>query len=71
MKEHDLGKDCLAAGPAYRTVPSREVLPANEVDHYHLANVQVGNNTYPSAPEMFPYLCLGLIVCILSLYDQF
>lgn len=53
MKEHDLGKDCLAAGPAYRAVPSREVLPANEVDHYQLANVQVSPKCSPSYVSMF------------------
>lgn len=41
MKEHDLGKDCLAAGSGYRAVPSRDVLPGNEVDRYQLSNVQV------------------------------
>lgn len=46
MKEHDSGKDSLAAGPVYRAVPSREVLPANEVDHYQLTNVQVSVKTF-------------------------
>ncbi|MCI4379410.1 hypothetical protein PGIGA_G00227900 [Pangasianodon gigas] len=54
MKEHDLGKDCLAAGPAYRAVPSREVLPANEVDHYQLANVQDALETAGRAEGGFP-----------------
>ncbi|XP_053356806.1 multidrug resistance-associated protein 5 [Clarias gariepinus] len=54
MKEHDLGKDSLAAGPAYRAVPSREVLPANEVDHYQLANVQDGLETAGRAEGGFP-----------------
>lgn len=54
MKEHDLGKDCLAAGPAYRAVPSREVLPANEVDHYQLTNVQDALETAGRAEGGFP-----------------
>ncbi|XP_026086887.1 multidrug resistance-associated protein 5-like [Carassius auratus] len=40
MKGHDLGKDCLASGSAYRAVPSRETLPGAEVDHYELSKVQ-------------------------------
>lgn len=41
MKEHDLGKDYLAPGPAYRAVPSRETLPGSEIDPYQLSKVQV------------------------------
>lgn len=40
MKGHDLGKDCLAAGSAYRAVPSRETLPGPDGDHYELSKVQ-------------------------------
>lgn len=41
MKGHDLGKDCLASGSAYRAVSSRETLPGPEADHYELSKVQV------------------------------
>lgn len=40
MKGHDLGKDCLASGSAYRAVSSRETLPGPEADHYELSKVQ-------------------------------
>ncbi|XP_016117939.1 ATP-binding cassette sub-family C member 5 [Sinocyclocheilus grahami] len=40
MKGHDLGKDCLASGSAYRAVPSRETLPGPEADHYELSKLQ-------------------------------
>uniref|UniRef100_A0A671RFF6 ATP-binding cassette sub-family C member 5 n=1 Tax=Sinocyclocheilus anshuiensis TaxID=1608454 RepID=A0A671RFF6_9TELE len=40
MKGHDLGKDCLASGSAYRAVPSRETLPGPEEDHYELSKLQ-------------------------------
>ncbi|XP_051952983.1 ATP-binding cassette sub-family C member 5-like [Xyrauchen texanus] len=40
MKGHDLGKDCLASGSAYRAVPSRETLPRTEGDHIDLSKVQ-------------------------------
>lgn len=40
MKGHDLGKDCLASGSAYRAVPSRETLPGNDDNHYQLSKVQ-------------------------------
>ncbi|XP_077104559.1 ATP-binding cassette sub-family C member 5 [Siphateles boraxobius] len=40
MKGHDLGKDCLASGSAYRAVSSRETLPGPEEDHYELSKVQ-------------------------------
>ncbi|XP_062861185.1 multidrug resistance-associated protein 5 [Trichomycterus rosablanca] len=45
MKEHDLGNDSLGSRPAYTAVPSRDVLPANEVDHYQLSSVQDGLET--------------------------
>ncbi|KAL7878331.1 hypothetical protein AOLI_G00093050 [Acnodon oligacanthus] len=54
MKEHDLGKDCLAAGSGYRAVPSRDVLPGNEVDHYQLSNVQDALETAGRAEGGFP-----------------
>ncbi len=41
MKGHDLGKDCVASGSAYRAVPSRETLTGPEADHYELSKVQV------------------------------
>ncbi|XP_051512513.1 ATP-binding cassette sub-family C member 5-like isoform X2 [Myxocyprinus asiaticus] len=40
MKGHDLGKDCLASGSAYRAVPSRETLRGTEGDHIDLSKVQ-------------------------------
>uniref|UniRef100_A0A671LKD1 ATP-binding cassette sub-family C member 5 n=1 Tax=Sinocyclocheilus anshuiensis TaxID=1608454 RepID=A0A671LKD1_9TELE len=40
MKGHDLGKDFLASGSAYRAVPSRETVPGPEADHYELSKVQ-------------------------------
>lgn len=40
MKGHDLGKDCLASGSAYRAVSSRETLPGPE-GNYELSKVQV------------------------------
>lgn len=40
MKGHDLGKDCVASGSAYRAVPSRETLTGPEADHYELSKVQ-------------------------------
>ncbi|XP_051579787.1 ATP-binding cassette sub-family C member 5-like isoform X1 [Myxocyprinus asiaticus] len=40
MKGHDLGKDCLASGSAYRAVPSRETLPVTEGDQNELSKVQ-------------------------------
>ncbi|XP_026888570.2 multidrug resistance-associated protein 5 isoform X1 [Electrophorus electricus] len=40
MKEHDSGKECLAAAPSYRAVPSRDALPGSEVSHYQLSSVQ-------------------------------
>lgn len=54
MKEDELGKDSLAAGPAYRAVPSREVLPSNSTDHYHLAGVQDALETAGRAEGGFP-----------------
>ncbi|XP_048025054.1 multidrug resistance-associated protein 5 [Megalobrama amblycephala] len=39
MKGHDLGKDCLASGSAYRAVSSRETLPGPE-GNYELSKVQ-------------------------------
>ncbi|KAI5098386.1 multidrug resistance-associated protein 5 isoform X1, partial [Silurus meridionalis] len=54
MKEHDLGKDCLAAGPTYRAVPCREVLPASEVEHFQLTNVQDALETAGRAEGGFP-----------------
>lgn len=53
MKEHDLGKDYLAPGPAYRAVPSRETLPGSEIDPYQLSKVQVS--------------LTGLLMCLLLL----
>lgn len=68
MKEHDLGKDSLAAGPAYRAVPSREVLPANEVDHYQLANVQVSMKCW-SVKGLLKrcHVCVWAWLCVVSL----
>ncbi|KAI4880193.1 hypothetical protein NFI96_026032, partial [Prochilodus magdalenae] len=54
MKEHDLGKDSLAAGSGYRAVPSRDILPGNEVDHYQLSNVQDALETAGRAEGGFP-----------------
>ncbi|XP_076846892.1 ATP-binding cassette sub-family C member 5 isoform X2 [Brachyhypopomus gauderio] len=54
MKEHDLGKECLASGPGYRAVPSREALPGSEVSHYQLSSVQDALETAARAEGGFP-----------------
>ncbi|XP_063061606.1 multidrug resistance-associated protein 5 isoform X2 [Engraulis encrasicolus] len=54
MKEHDLGKDYLAAGPAYRAVPSRETLPGSEIDPYQLSKVQDALETAARAEGGLP-----------------
>ncbi|XP_066541768.1 multidrug resistance-associated protein 5 [Hoplias malabaricus] len=54
MKEHDLGKDCLATASGYRAVPSRDVLPGNQMDDYHLSSVQDALETAGRADCGFP-----------------
>ncbi|XP_076138611.1 ATP-binding cassette sub-family C member 5 [Alosa pseudoharengus] len=54
MKEHDLGKDYLAPGPAYRAVPSRETLPGSEIDPYQLSKVQDALETAARAEGGLP-----------------
>ncbi|TRY99951.1 hypothetical protein DNTS_010308 [Danionella cerebrum] len=54
MKGHDLGKDCLASGSAYRAVPSRETLPGTDGDFYDLSKVQDAFETAARAEGGLP-----------------
>lgn len=56
MKGHDLGKDCLASGSAYRAVSSRETLPGPEEDHYELSKVQVSPSNACHLLSFFRFL---------------
>lgn len=55
MKGHDLGKDCLASGSAYRAVSSRETLPGPE-GNYELSKVQVSPSYAACLLSFFRFL---------------